>query len=489
MKIRVRFLVLSVLLLASLLALDFHTQSVRAEPTIWIVDDDGPADFHTIQEAINAAVDGDSVYVCNGTYYEHITVNKIVTLVGENKYHTVLDGNDTGTIVTLRAHGITVSNFTIRNGSIGIDLSSKSTHSTINNNIITDVYEGIDGWYYCDGNIIRNNVLSAINWGIMLSDDSDNNVIDNNNITSYYDGIWLQSFCDGNTISSNIIVNCQFGRGIYICFNSNNNTVKNNRITNNILGLRLVDSRWNLICHNSFIDNSQHVEVLYSDLANSWDDGYPSGGNYWSDYSGQDSCSGPYQNETGSDGIGDTPIVIRTNNVDNYPLISPWTNIAIANVTPHKTVIAEGSSLFINVTVENQGTSMKSFNASTYINSTLVDTLTDVTLSGQDFTTITFVWNTTSFPKGNYTLIANITQVFGEVNLVDNLFTYGTVCLTILGDVNGDGKVRIDDVLIVVLAFGSDCGHPRYNPNADLNDDCKIRIDDVLTTALNFGLG
>jgi nitrous oxidase accessory protein NosD len=143
MKIRARFLVLSVLLLASLLALDFHTQSVRAEPTIWIVDDDGPADFHTIQEAISAALDGDSVYVCNGTYYEHITVNKMVTLVGENKYHTVLDGNGTGTIITLHAHGITVSNLTIRNGSIGIGLSNKSTHSTINNNIITDVYEGI----------------------------------------------------------------------------------------------------------------------------------------------------------------------------------------------------------------------------------------------------------------------------------------------------------------------------------------------------------
>ena len=55
---------------------------------------------------------------------------------------------------------------------------------------------------------------------------------------------------------------------------------------------------------------------------NIWDDDYPSGGNYWSDYTGVDEYSGPYQNETGSDGIGDTPYVIDENNQDNYPFMS-----------------------------------------------------------------------------------------------------------------------------------------------------------------------
>jgi hypothetical protein len=57
---------------------------------------------------------------------------------------------------------------------------------------------------------------------------------------------------------------------------------------------------------------------------NTWDDGYPSGGNYWSDYAGVDLFSGPYQNQTGSDGIGDTPYFIRANNTDNYPLMNPY---------------------------------------------------------------------------------------------------------------------------------------------------------------------
>jgi len=65
-------------------------------------------------------------------------------------------------------------------------------------------------------------------------------------------------------------------------------------------------------------------------VVNIWDDGYPSGGNYWSDYNGTDLFSGSYQNETGSDGIGDTPYVIDENNQDNYPLIAPFNSFTVA---------------------------------------------------------------------------------------------------------------------------------------------------------------
>jgi hypothetical protein len=59
-------------------------------------------------------------------------------------------------------------------------------------------------------------------------------------------------------------------------------------------------------------------------LANSLDNRYPSGGNYWSDYNGTDLYGGPFQNVTGSDGKGDTPYSIDVNNVDHYPLMTPW---------------------------------------------------------------------------------------------------------------------------------------------------------------------
>jgi len=61
------------------------------------------------------------------------------------------------------------------------------------------------------------------------------------------------------------------------------------------------------------------------------------------------------------------------------------------------------------------------------------------------------------------------------------------VKIRILGDINGDGKVRVDDVYLAVEAFGSDPSHPRWNPAADLNDDGRIRVDDVFLVATNFG--
>ena len=69
-----------------------------------------------------------------------------------------------------------------------------------------------------------------------------------------------------------------------------------------------------------------HVTLGY---ANTWDDGYPSGGNYWSDYADIDQYCGPYQNETGPDGIWDHPYEIDENNIDHYPIVpevSTWTS-------------------------------------------------------------------------------------------------------------------------------------------------------------------
>jgi hypothetical protein len=57
---------------------------------------------------------------------------------------------------------------------------------------------------------------------------------------------------------------------------------------------------------------------------NRWDDGYPSGGNYWSDYIDADVYSGTCQNETGSDGIWDQPPTISYKTEDRYPLVEPW---------------------------------------------------------------------------------------------------------------------------------------------------------------------
>jgi len=79
----------------------------------------------------------------------------------------------------------------------------------------------------------------------------------------------------------------------------------------------------NLIYYNNFLNNTRQVYDFSWDpppvppSRNTWDEGYPSGGNYWSDYSGVDKKSGTNQDRHGSDGIGDTPYVIDENNQDN----------------------------------------------------------------------------------------------------------------------------------------------------------------------------
>jgi len=94
-----------------------------------------------------------------------------------------------------------------------------------------------------------------------------------------------------------------------------NSTIAMNNITNNRYGIRVEDSSNNKLHHNNFIDNIQQVYIQTPGYANFWDDGYPSGGNYWSDYTGAD---------VNGDDIGDAPYIIELNNTDRYPLMVPY---------------------------------------------------------------------------------------------------------------------------------------------------------------------
>jgi len=94
--------------------------------------------------------------------------------------------------------------------------------------------------------------------------------------------------------------------------------VENNLANNKLLGIELASSPGNAIYYNNFINNSKHV--VSDKQPNTWDYGFPSGGNYWSESIGVDMFTGLDQNETGSDGIQDIMHFIDENNRDNYPL-------------------------------------------------------------------------------------------------------------------------------------------------------------------------
>jgi parallel beta-helix repeat protein len=196
----------------------------------------------------------------------------------------------------------------------GIWLSSSSNNQVAENDV-TNNGEGI-GLSGSPNNCIAGNNVTNCSQGIRLSGSS-NNILVGNNLEGNRDGMLLYSA--PNSISGNNITNNV--NGIEVFSSSGDNSISGNNITNNEYGIYLYSSSSDSISGNNFINNTNQA-VVYGISINTWDDGYPSGGNYWSDYTGVDLKSGPYQNITGSDGIGDTPYIIDANNTDHYPLMT-----------------------------------------------------------------------------------------------------------------------------------------------------------------------
>jgi parallel beta-helix repeat protein len=158
----------------------------------------------------------------------------------------------------------------------------------------------------------------------------------------------LTGCSNNNLISENNITNNAIG--IEIAYSDNIQVVSNN-VVNNRYGVYIGHASANTFYHNNFINNTFQVRVEYGSN-NNFDGGYPSGGNYWSDYRGEDLYRGPFQNETGNDGIGDTPYVINENNTDRYPLMGPFGGLTFEgqNVTAYPS--SEVCLIFENVTRE-----------------------------------------------------------------------------------------------------------------------------------------
>ena len=184
--------------------------------------------------------------------------------------------------------------------------------------------------YSQNNTIFENNMTNSMH-GIGLYLSSSNSIYENNITNSHNptsgegSGIGLFAHSDNNTLSGNNITNNDYGIRLHF---SNRNVISGNNIVNNREGIHLEVSYNNEFYSNNFIDNAQHVNIPALGYANFWSDNYPVG-NYWSNYTDIDQFSGPYQNETGSDGIWDNPYVIDENNIDNYPIVPEFPSLII----------------------------------------------------------------------------------------------------------------------------------------------------------------
>ena len=291
-----------------------------------------PNDYPTISEALNQSNNGDIIYIKAGTYFENLNISKRISLVGQNPNSTILRGGivvrtsdvviDSLDIIgfgrwaqlksfehgygveTLSGKptsigsrqeiwGTTIRNCVFENWVIPIALMSGDGERIINNTI-KNSDEGIDVDTF--DNIITDNKINCGGWGISLGSESiTGNLLYGNSISGGL-GIEINWFNHDNYVIGNTIVGANYG--IHLGAYSEGYGPCSN----------------NIIFHNNFINNTQQA-FLGNTSIDSWDNGYLSGGNYWSNYTGIDA---------NYDGIGDTPQIIDANNQDRYPLMSKY---------------------------------------------------------------------------------------------------------------------------------------------------------------------
>ena len=161
-------------------------------------------------------------------------------------------------------------------------------------------------------------------------------------------------------------------------------------------------------------------------------------------------------------------------------------DVGITGIVPSKATIGEGYNLPLNMTAMNYGAYTETFNVTIYANDTFIEQQTVILTNGTS-TALTFIWNTTGFARGNYTISAYASPVSGETDTNDNLLTDGWVFVAMPGDINADKIVNIIDIVRVALAFGAVPANPNWDPNADINGDKVINIVDIAIVALHFG--
>jgi parallel beta-helix repeat protein len=471
------------LLLIGMLTLASNIQPVRASGTIYIRPDGSVEGSDKIQR------DGD-LYAFTDNIYDEIVV-EIDNIVVDGAGYTLqgTGARDSKGIDLTERRNVTIKNMEIKGFFYGISLFYYCSSNVLSgnyfegntygiylykycsSNVLSGNYFewngiGISLFYYCSSNVLSGNTASRNNYGIYLWDSS--GILSGNTASgNYWGGIYLEGssgdlsgntannnfygialkdshFADlsGNTVSGNDYgiylhiagMNVLSGNnvssngiGIYL-YVSCSNIISGNTVSGNGYGIRTEYTDNSYLFHNNLINNVVQANI-YTHGYDNWDSGYPSGGNYWSDYTGVDEFSGPNQDEPGADGITDKPYTLDAYNQDNYPLMKPYRgahDIGITGITPSETSVEPGSMLDINVTVLNYGFYTETFSLTAYANTTVISQ-TEVTLSSRNSATITFTWDTTGVTFGTYIISAYVTPVPNEIDRADNYFKDGVV--------------------------------------------------------------
>ena len=270
---------------------NFYLTGVYGKFPIVYVDDDntnGPWEgtkeypYHTIQEAIHTVYDGYAIYVMNGTYREHVIIDKTISLYGENRETTILEGEGSDDVVTVTVPGVKISGFTIQNSEsqlyhAGIKTLSLNSNVTIEDTIIQNNAIGIylNYAYETSWNIVQNNSIVHNVKGIYAHWANNGQITRNTIAFNEESGIETQH-CKNLYIAGNIISD-NGAYGIFLRGASDHNTITGrNVIRHNAIGIGISESKRNVISKNNFIGNIDHAS-FYNAFLTTWRR------NYWDD--------------------------------------------------------------------------------------------------------------------------------------------------------------------------------------------------------------
>lgn len=162
-------------------------------------------------------------------------------------------------------------------------------------------------------------------------------------------------------------------------------------------------------------------------------------------------------------------------------------DIAVINVSLSINETYFGRVVNVTVNARNKGNSVENFTVSIYHNDTLFGTYEVINLAPHSNTTITFSWNTSDVVAGySYVIKTEASTIPHEANTTNNIFVGGEIKIKIIGDVNGDNVVDINDLIAWDMAWGSIEGEVNWNPQADINGDGTVDNNDGILIVQNY---